>query len=171
MEADIRLQTFIMTNTRPGNSRYREIIPAENNRDKPQVSIMYSSASSRTPPSSVAVINVASPKILFALDPAFALLSFFTSAFPSIQDVPSEDDSGRPPTMRREEQLPTNPQPPALSYRFDLLDASITVLQNEEEINSQAIRLSIEQISVSQQVRRDFGVFGDLMLTFIFRVS
>lgn len=153
LEAEIVLQTLTVTNTRPGRSRFREVIPAEKNREQAQVMILYSSSGSSNPsPQSYAVITVDSPKILFALDPVFALLSFFTSAFPA--QPPSEvqtDDQQLDEQSITPATSPAQPQS-GFAFRFDLHDASITVLEDDEQINSQALRLSINHISISQQV-------------------
>lgn len=152
LEAEIVLQTFTVTNTRPGRSRFREVIPAEKNREQAQVMILYSSSGSSNPsPQSYAVITVDSPKILFALDPAFALLSFFTSAFPAQPPVEAQTDDQQ---LDEKSIAPTSPAQPqsGFAFRFDLHDASITILEDDEQINSQALRLSINHISISQQV-------------------
>lgn len=147
MEAEVVLQTFTMTNTRPGKSRFREVIPAEKNREQAQVMVFYSTSGAGSPPASQGIITVDSPKILFALDPTFALLSFLTSPFPP---APPEPPNGEL------EQTQSGPQPAApstIAFRFDLYNASITVLEDDEQANSQAMQLVIQQVSLVQQVR------------------
>ncbi|KAF8311204.1 hypothetical protein DL93DRAFT_2229838 [Clavulina sp. PMI_390] len=159
LEAEVVLRTFTMTNTRPGKARYREVIPPEKNREQPQVMILYtSSGASTSRATSYAVVTVDSPKILFALDPMFALLNFFMSAFPP-SETPTDDDMPaqmQPDKLTMDSQTiakPSASSPPstAFAFRFDLHDASVTVLEDDEQVNSQAIRLSIKQISLSQQ--------------------
>src|ERR1700733_2642793 len=150
LEAEVVLQTFTMTNTKPGRSRFREIIPAEKNREQPQVMILYSSSGAGPASSSFAVVTVDSPKILFALDPVFALLSFFRSAFPPVAPNSQSIETRHPAEREAANSLASQSQS-AFAFRFDLHDASITVLEDDEQLNSQAIRLAIKQISLSQQ--------------------
>lgn len=156
MEADIKLQTFTMNNIRPSNSKFREIIPAEKNREQPQLSVLYTSSGAGASPSSLAIISIASPKILLALDPTFALLGFLTSAFPpSETPAPPIGESSKAVSTRTgaaPAETSPSPQPSTLAFRFDMHDASIIVLEDDEQINSQAIRLAIKQVSVTQQV-------------------
>ena len=149
LEVEVVLQTFTMTNTKPGRSRFREIIPAEKHREQAQIMILYSSSTGPNP-SSFAVVSVDSPKILFALDPVFALLSFFTSAFPP---APAPQSAETRPLSEGETvaQSSVNQRQSAFAFRFDLHNASVTVLEDDEQPNSQAIRLAIKQISLSQQ--------------------
>lgn len=145
MEAEVVLQTFTMTNTRPGKSRFREVIPAEKNREQAQVMIFYSTSGGGAP-ASQAIVTVDSPKILFALDPTFALLSFLTSPFPPAPRQPASEEP------EQALSVPPPASPSTLAFRFDLYNASITVLEDDEQANSQAMRLVIQQISLVQQV-------------------
>jgi len=40
----------------------------------------------------------------------------------------------------------------SLTFRVDLNDVSVTLLESDTDINSQAIQLSIQQVMMSQQV-------------------
>jgi len=138
-----------MTNTKSGRSRFRKITPAEKNREQPQVMILYSSSGVGSA-SSFGVVMVDSPKILFALDPVFALLSFFTSTFPPVAPN-SQSTETRHPAEKEAAPSSAGQSQSAVAFRFDLHNASITVLEDDEQLNSQAIRLTIKQISLSQQ--------------------
>jgi vacuolar protein sorting-associated protein 13A/C len=160
-EAEVVLQTFMMTNTKPGRSWSREIILAEKNCE--QVMILYSSSGAGSASSSFAVVMVDSPKILFALDPVFALLSFFTSAFPPVAPN-SQSIEMRHLAEREAAQSSAGQSQFAFAFRFDLHNTSITVLEDDEQLNSQAIWLAIKQISLSPQASV-FHVRVQLMMT------
>ena len=107
-------------------------------------------ASDGSEPSSLAVLTVDSPHILFSLPPVFALMEFFMSAFDTsnatvdyIVEAPKTSEEEKP-------NIPTTGQPP-FSFRVDLHDVSISVLEDDLDPESQAIRLTIDQISFSQQ--------------------
>ena len=144
-EAEVVMKSFTMSNTRPGSSKFREIIPAaQHNRN--QVMILYTSSGGANK-SDMAIVTVDSPKIIFAVEPIIGLLDFFTSAFPK---APQVDDA--------EEQATNVDVPPtpsgSLSIRLDLHDVSVSVLENDADPDSRAIRLSIKQVFLSQQVSR-----------------
>jgi vacuolar protein sorting-associated protein 13A/C len=144
-EAQVVLKSFTMSNTRPGGSKFREIIPAaDHNRN--QFMVLYTMSGS----SSVALLTVDSPHVILAIEPVIALLEFFMSAFQ--QDAPVDIDHASTADSQRE-----SPQS-RLDFRLDLHDVSISVLENDEDANSQALRLYIDQILLSQQVRPFFFV-------------
>jgi vacuolar protein sorting-associated protein 13A/C len=93
----------------------------------------------------VAILTVDSPHVIFAIEPVIALLEFFTSAFQ--QETPADIDSS---SMTESQRESTQSQ---LDFRLDLHDVSVNVLENDADTNSQAIRLYIDQILLSQQVR------------------
>jgi len=147
MEAEVVLKSFTVGNTFPGASRFREIIPAAKH-DRNQFMILYTS-SGGTEKSQLAVVNVDSPQIIFAVDPVFALLGFFTSGVQAdISQAPIEET----PLMVQATNEATSTS--TLDFRVDLHDVSISVLENDAEGDTQAIELSIKQIALSQQVSR-----------------
>lgn len=150
MEAQVILKSFTMSNTRPGNSKFREIIPAAQH-DRNQFMILYTQ-SGGAHPSSLAVLTVDSPKVIFAIDPVFALMEFFLSAFPPSSPEPGTDSIFDAPQALEVEQSDEQSEKSGLDFRFDLHDVSLSVLENETDPNTQAIRLSIGQILLSQQV-------------------
>ncbi|KDQ63547.1 hypothetical protein JAAARDRAFT_29565 [Jaapia argillacea MUCL 33604] len=143
-EAQIVLKSFTMSNTRPGASKFREIIPAAQH-DRNQVMILYTMSSTKDQ-TTVAVVTVDSPQIIFTVDPLFALLDFFTSGFPSPPPSPVNN-------VEIESSATTGPHTPSssLDFRVDLHDLSIRVLEDDARSDTQAIQLSIKQVSLSQQ--------------------
>ena len=147
-EAEIILRSFTMTNTCPGSSRFKEIIPLQKNRTQAQVMVMYSTSGTGGNQSAFVIVTIDSPKVLFALDPVFALFAFFTSGFSNSSPEPShprETDPEEHPGFSSVSQS-------RLGFRVDLHDVSLTLLENDEDLNSRAITLSIKQILMSQQV-------------------
>lgn len=157
MEAQVVLRSFTMSNTTPAPSKFREIIPAAQH-DRNQFMLLYTS-SSGPERSSLAVLTVDSPHILFSLAPVFALMEFFTSAFeasgPDVgeTDVPKALEKGNPNPAPNEQAV--------VQFRIDLHDVSISVLEDDLDSDSQAIRLTVAQISLSQQVCFTLPVFTE----------
>jgi vacuolar protein sorting-associated protein 13A/C len=141
MEAQVILRSFTMSNTRPGPSKFREIIPAAQH-ERNQFMILYTS-SATYPPTSQAVLTIDSPQIIFAVDPVFSLIQFFTSPF-SQSSPGSQKDSADVATEAKSGQM---------DFRVDLHEVSISVLENDADHQSRAIRLSVDQVLFSQQVR------------------
>ncbi|TFK57082.1 DUF1162-domain-containing protein [Heliocybe sulcata] len=140
-EAQVILQSLTMSNTRPGNSRFREIIPAAQH-ERNQVMVLYTmSAGSHS--SAMAVATIDSPEILLAVDLVFALLDFFTRGINLNNDTEAGDQAL--------EQSEPGPTESSLDFRIDLHDLSVIVLENDALPNTQAIQLSIKQVLVSQQ--------------------
>ncbi|KAG6381178.1 vacuolar protein sorting-associated protein 13 [Boletus reticuloceps] len=135
-EAQLVLRSFTMSNTRPGGSKFREIVPAADH-ERNQFMVLYSSSGT----SALVVMTVDAPHIIFAVEPVFSLLSFFTSG-PSSPKASRENHEME---IRRESSVP------ATSLRLELHDVSISVLENDSDPCSQAIRLRINQILMSQQ--------------------
>ncbi|KDR84988.1 hypothetical protein GALMADRAFT_233521 [Galerina marginata CBS 339.88] len=145
-EAQVVLRSFTMSNIRPGQNKFREIIPAaQHNRN--QFMLLYTMAGGHSA-SSLAVLTVDSPQVIFAVDPVISLLEFFTSAF-------RDDKAPLPPKGSTQPSLETQnssaQKQEMLEFRLDLHDVSISVLENDADSESRAIRLYINQILVSQQ--------------------
>lgn len=142
-EAQVVLKSFTMSNTRPGNSKFREIIPAAQH-DRNQFMILYTMSGSPDN-TSLAILTVDSPNIILAIEPVIALLNFFTSTLTSQEPSKSEPDNIA--------QVETSqPQQSRLDFRVDLHDVLVSILENDADPDSQTIRLSINQILLSQQV-------------------
>lgn len=107
---------------------------------------------------STALVTIDSPKLLFTLDPVFALLEFFTSAFPPGPTVEEEEEEEpghvtRVTTAKPEKEIPETPaQPGTFGFRVDLHDVSVTLLESDTDLNTQVIQLYIQQVMMSQQV-------------------
>lgn len=142
-EAQVVLKSFTMSNTRPGNSKFREIIPAAQH-DRNQFMILYTMSGSPDN-TSLAILTVDSPNIILAIEPVISLLNFFTSTLTSQEPSKSEPDNIA--------QVETSqPQRSRLDFRVDLHDVLVSILENDADPDSQTIRLSINQILLSQQV-------------------
>jgi vacuolar protein sorting-associated protein 13A/C len=148
-EAEFVIKSFTMSNTRVGPTRFREIIPAaQHNRD--QFMVLYTT-SGGTNPSSLVLVTVDSPKIIFSVDPVFALLGFFSNASESGSDGASEtNDNVR---IAAKTGTPNSiSQPTSIDFRIDLHDVTISVLESDAIAETQAIQLSVKQVLISQQV-------------------
>lgn len=168
LEAEVALKTFTVTDQRPDkDTKFREIVPAVKH-DGHQFMMSYS-VSGGDDGSVLALITVDSPKVIFSLDPVFALLNFFTSAFP---DSPSEDgkagttagttiansnatDGPQSASGPRADAAPDGTQATAaagsLAFRVNVVDPTIILLAAPERHDTEAIVLSIKQVLMSQQ--------------------
>lgn len=149
MEAQVVLRSFTMSNTAPGPSKFREIIPAAKH-ERNQFMLLYT-MSGGPERSALAVLTVDSPHILFSLAPVFALTEFFTSAFGTSGPV-ADYAIEAPKTLEEGKESVPSDKPALFQFRIDLHDVSISVLENDLDPDSQAIRLTVAQISLSQQV-------------------
>lgn len=146
-QTEVTLKSFTINNTRAGSSRFREIIPAAQH-SRNQFTVLYSTAGG-SDPSATAIILIDSPKVLFTIEPVFALLEYFQSPF--IQAQPASGDGGDSNTKPSGDPEPTTSQS-ALSVRLDMHDVSVTVLERDDDPNTQAIQLTIKEINLAQQV-------------------
>lgn len=135
-EAQLVLRSFTMSNTRPGASKFREIVPAADH-ERNQFMILYTSSGT----SALVIMTIDAPHIIFSVEPIFSLLSFFASG-PQSPKVPDKTDERG---IRKESSTSTD-------LRLELHDVSVSVLENDADPSSQAIRLGIDKILVSQQV-------------------
>ena len=139
-EAQVVLRSLTMSNTRPGKTKFREMIPAAGH-ERNQFMLLYTMSGGISGPS-LAVLTVDSPQIIFAVDPVIALLRFFTSS-----------TAGRPLSdgyiTKNEQNVSANRK---MDLRVDLHDLSVSVLENDTDPESHSIQLSVNQILFSQQV-------------------
>lgn len=153
-QTEVILKSVTINNTKACNSKFREIIPAaQHNRN--QFMLLYTTTAGTTPSSS-AIISIDSPKVIFAVDPVFALLDMLQSPFIKPADETDDEPAAESPAD-------TPPQDPlaaqsALSLRVDLHDVSVSVLEKDDDPNTQAIQLTIKEIMMSQQVSWQDGV-------------
>ncbi len=160
MEAQVVLRSFTMSNTAPGPSKFREIIPAAQH-DRNQFMLLYT-ASGGSEATSLVLLTVDSPHILFSHSPVFALTEFFMSAF-GTSDTVDGYTSEAPKTL--EGGNASAAEKPPLQFRIDFSDVSISVLEDDLDADSQAIRLTIAQISILQQVRFSTSIPTNYLLT------
>lgn len=158
-EAQVILKSFTMNNTRKGDTKFREIIPAARH-DRNQVMVLYSAAGGPDN-SSLAIVTVDSPQLILAIDPMFALLDFATSPFntPIPQPQPGgastvQVKAGSTPAVAQESDIPE--QDGGIGFRFDLHDVVVSILEDETSPDSRAMRLHIRQLLLSQQVSLHF---------------
>ena len=148
-EAELVIKSLTMSNTRVGPTKFREIIPAaQHHRD--QFMVLYTT-SGGTNPSSLVIMTVDSPKVIFSVDPVFALLGFFSSG----SELKSSDASETNDAVRTVAKTGTSdsiPQPASIDFRIDLHDVTISVLESDTIAETQAIQLSVKQVLISQQV-------------------
>uniref|UniRef100_A0A0W0G3E4 Putative vacuolar protein sorting-associated protein vps13 n=1 Tax=Moniliophthora roreri TaxID=221103 RepID=A0A0W0G3E4_MONRR len=143
-EAQVVLKSFVMTNTHPGNTRFREIIPAAKH-DRNQFMVLYTSTPGLDG-SAQAILSIDTPQVIFSIDPVFGLLHFFTDGVVTSSSTVKFEDQ-QPAMSERSE---SNTQR-SLDFRVDLHDASICVLENDADPNSQSIKLTVQQVLLSQQ--------------------
>ncbi|CEH13766.1 Vacuolar protein sorting-associated protein [Ceraceosorus bombacis] len=180
LEAEVALKSFTVSDTRPDKgTKFREIIPAVRH-DGHQFMLSYTQSGNQSDRGALALVTVDSPKIIFSLDPLFALVNFFASAFneadtqmqDDIAGANSDANSTRKSTsaVRSQQRAPTKKSAPsktaqqsasggsepadggsAIAFRVNVVDPTIILLAAPERTDSEAIVLSIRQILVSQQ--------------------
>ncbi|KAI0932190.1 hypothetical protein AcW2_000882 [Taiwanofungus camphoratus] len=149
MEAEVIFKSLTMNNTRPGNSRFREIVPAVTH-ERNQAMLLFT-RSGANGGSTMAILTVDSPKVIFSVDPIITLMKFFTSAFsPQATSVQSDGHLDS-----RSDITEQDSQNSRLDFRLDLHDVSISVLEDDSDSESQAVRLTVKQVLLSQQ-----GIFA-----------
>ena len=163
MEAQVVLRSFTMSNTAPGPSKFREIIPAGQH-DRNQFMLLYAT-SGGSEPTSLALLTVDSPHIFFSLSPVFALTEFFMSAF-GTSDTVADYTSEAPKTLEGEKANAPATEKPPLQFGINFCDVSISVLEDDLDADSQAIRLTVAEISIVQQARSSTYISCNLCLLF-----
>lgn len=141
-EAQVVLKSFTMSDTRPGTSKFKEIIPAAGH-DRNQFMVLYTN-SGGIDPSALVVATIDSPQVIFSIDPVFALADYFLSAFPSSSPPVDTDVQSAEATE--------NARGSTIDFRVDLHDLSVIVLEDDAKPDTRAISLSIRQVLLSQQV-------------------
>lgn len=145
LQSQVWIRSFTMSNTKSGSTKFREIIPpAEHGRD--QFHCLYTSTGGSDPVSQV-IATVDSPHFIFSVDPLFALSKFFLSAFDTSEGIVSNSDS-----KENNLDVGATSNQSKFTFRFDLHDASVSILEDDQKTDTQVIRLSIERVSISQQV-------------------
>ncbi len=170
LEAEVALKSFTVRDTRPEkDTKFREIVPAVRH-DGHQFMLSYTQSAD----SSLALVTIDSPKVIFSLDPMFALLNFFTAPFNGVEEdtqpaaankqIAAANDGkkieGVPPSSAQTQDVGE----PTFAYRVNVVAPTIVLLAAPEKSDSEAIVLSIKQILMSQQAIMaltvdQFGVF------------
>ncbi|KZS92954.1 vacuolar protein sorting-associated protein 13 [Sistotremastrum niveocremeum HHB9708] len=143
-EAELTLRSFTIANTLSGTSKFREIIPAAQH-DRNQFMVLYTSTGGLNNVS-MAVVTIDSPRIIFTMDPVFALMNFFQSAFPK---VPEAEVEAVQSVSDKPLDGPTSGS--KFDFRVDLYDVSISILASDSDASTQAIQLTMAQLLMSQQ--------------------
>jgi vacuolar protein sorting-associated protein 13A/C len=147
MEVECSIHAFTVSNTRPGQSKFREIIPAARH-GRNQLMMLYT-VSGGSRPVSMVVANVDSPQVIFSLEPVFAVTDFFMSAF-SEEVIPNASA----PMQNSEQSTALNVQDAdTIGIRLDMRNVSVVILENDADLYSQAVEVSMKQCSFSLQVR------------------
>lgn len=147
MEAEVVIRSFTVHDTRTSKqTKFREIIPATSHSGYQfMINFTQSGGSDK---SAFANVTIDSPKVIFSLDPVFALLDFATSAFPStptkapvLGDVPEDEQIS--------EVSP--PSTSTFAFRVNVVSPTIVLLDNPERSDSEAVILSISQVQMAKQ--------------------
>ena len=147
MSLNFALKTLSFTNTRTGNSVFRELVPPAAH-DGNQIMVSYTLGAGLQK-SALAIVTIDSPRFTLAVDPLAALLEFAMSPFkkdPTDVEEEEEDDS---PSNDEVAKAPQSSTP--LAFRVEVIDATVVVLADDSDPRSQAIHLSIKEILLSQQ--------------------
>ncbi|KAK9759950.1 Vacuolar protein sorting-associated protein 13, partial [Basidiobolus ranarum] len=148
MQADLRIHSMVIIDTRPVTSnKYKEIVPTIE-KTSPQFSVNV-----RTKPSGAidASVSIDSPKITLVLDQLFAIRDFFMSAF--------EHSEGTPNIHPVDLAPPKNDEPPGvqknlnaeLTYNVHIIDPEIVLLADANSASTEAIVLSIRSVTLRQK--------------------
>ncbi|KAL1915167.1 uncharacterized protein VTP21DRAFT_7648 [Calcarisporiella thermophila] len=181
MNAEFKVQSLNVNDTRQYiSSQYREIMPAVSH-EGPQfmanvqwLPIIPSSGEQQPRQNVEMVMTIDSPKVIFALDYIFSLKNFFTAPFTNPQaqeDCPPsyQQKQNRPHKYSADQaksiqteyivggrhshqhlvasQSPTG----SFSYRFNIVDMELILIDDAENLSSDAFFLSARQMVLSQQ--------------------
>ncbi|TIC36939.1 hypothetical protein E3Q08_04156 [Wallemia mellicola] len=163
MESELTLKSLRMDDTRAQSAtKFRQLIPPAVH-DGHQFMVHYSK-SGGTEQSSLALVTIDSPKIIFSVDPLFALTEYFWSALP-VENEPDQetdhqedlgenlDDDNDNENLESSSTRPPDDinREPSFAYRLNIVNTSIIILANESEPTTEAIELSVKQVLMSQQ--------------------
>ena len=146
LQAQTWIKSLNVFNTKSGPSKFREIIPASRNERDQFHCLLTMSGGKRNSVQLIATVD--SPNIVFSVDPIFALSNFFLGGLKPRAANERAVNEGK----EEQKQQETTPSKMSFSYRFDLYDASVSVLEDDQKADTQAIRLSLSRLSLSQQV-------------------
>jgi vacuolar protein sorting-associated protein 13A/C len=155
MEAEVTIRSFTVHDTRPARlTKFREIIPATKHQG--HQFMIHFTQSGGVDKSSIANVTIDSPKIIFSLDPVFALLDFFTSAFQQtkaiLPDGEEEDDIDESLKEADEQKVDDKPATESsFAFRVNVVSPTIILLEDPGKADSEAVVLSLAQVQMSQQ--------------------
>ncbi|GAA5859573.1 hypothetical protein JCM8547_006147 [Rhodosporidiobolus lusitaniae] len=164
MEAEVTIRSFTVHDTRPARlTKFREIIPATKHSGHQFMIHFTQSGGSDT--SSIANVTIDSPRIIFSLDPVFALADFITSAVQQTKEaLPDDDDDDDLDEGLKEadEQVVNDEAAPVstFAYRVNVVLPTIILLEDPGKADSEAVVLSIGQVQMSQQGTLALNVTG-----------
>ncbi|KAL7343935.1 hypothetical protein BJY59DRAFT_711306 [Rhodotorula toruloides] len=152
MEAEVAIRSFTIHDTRPARlTKFREIIPATKHSGH-QFMVHYTQ-SGGLDKSAIANVTVDSPKIIFSLDPLFALVDYFSSAFPQAPNA-GQDENDMDEGLKEADEQKVDPSPATestLAYRINVVSPTIILLENPAKADSEAVVLSLSQAQMTQQ--------------------
>lgn len=101
-----------------------------------------------TDPSALAIITVDSPQLILAVDPLASLLEFAVSPFTKHVDVEQQPQE----SAEQADEFEEGPkQGASLSFRVEVVKATVIVIADDTNPKTQAIQLNIREILLSQQ--------------------
>ncbi|KAG9302115.1 hypothetical protein G9A89_020549 [Geosiphon pyriformis] len=144
MEAELKLQSFTLNDTRPNISNvFRELMPAVK-KDNPQLLVNFQQ-SGGPDRYIVVIVTLDSPKIIFALDHIFAVRDFFMSAFETSPSTEiASPKSKQIMVLRRTatEPYPIPPPKPFKPARLSTLPVGPSVLQPSTSLQQRLLTAS-----------------------------
>ncbi|ORY90221.1 hypothetical protein BCR35DRAFT_261800 [Leucosporidium creatinivorum] len=151
MEAEVTIRSFTVHDTRPARlTKFREIIPATKHAGH-QFMINFTQSGGNDK-SSFANVTVDTPKVVFSLDPLFALLDYFMSAFRNAQGALPAVEEEAPEADEDDGTVAQQPVGDStFAFRVNVVSPTIILLDNPEKSDSEAVILSISQVQMAQQ--------------------
>jgi len=156
MEAEVAIRSFTVHDTRPARlTKFREIIPAT--KHSGHQFMIHFTQSGGVDKSSIANVTVDSPKVIFSLDPVFALLDFTMSAFQKTKAelaAAAEDDDGVDEGLKEADEQKVDSTPAnagTFAFRLNVVSPTIILLEDPAKADSEAVVLSLSQLQMSQQ--------------------
>ncbi|WFD18280.1 Vacuolar protein sorting-associated protein 13 [Malassezia caprae] len=148
LEVEIDVKSFSATDTRRSRETYfRDIVPKMEHNGR-QFMLNYTQ-SPEPERHALMVITVDSPKVIFSLDPLFALIRFVTAGLPPASE--SDKGSSAEPAVPTEAECDADAAAPSFSFRVNVIEPRILLLSSPERSDSQAIVLLMRQVVLSQQ--------------------
>ncbi|KAG2213335.1 hypothetical protein INT46_007194 [Mucor plumbeus] len=165
MEVSIQSVSFADTRAQ-SKSKFREILPA-NKLDGPQFQFKLWSYKDEDTPVMDMKITVDSPKIILSLDYLFLLKDFFLSPFTVIEPTEAQkyaqsygQDTDKKESDIKQLQSQNQAPPTVIRYNINIIDLGVLCLANPETSASEAIILSFNQLTITQQTNLEVHLDG-----------